>query len=372
MRNQHIEKSLWLLALLLTATLASLGCGERRSSTEEAEAADGAQEAVPVATASVIIGTAFEAVQATGTIQPRHRADIGAEVQGQVVEILKDVGNWVRRGDVILRLDPEPYDLAVAQAEAQLLGSEAAFRKAERDYQRNLKLYQSQDISQFVLENSRLQMQSAEAAYRTAEAALKMAKRRRRKADLVAPFDGWVARRLVDLGQTIAPGVPAVRVVDISSVKVEVGLAEKDVVKVQVGQKAVLSVDAFPGQSFPGKVTAVGPEADPRSRSFPVEISAENSAENRLRAGMVARVRIFTKELRDVPLVPRAAILERSGRTLLFVVKGGVAEERHPRLGPVTGDQVAIVDGVEAGEAVVIAGQENLADGTAVLVKDGG
>jgi RND family efflux transporter MFP subunit len=357
------------LGALLTAAVVLAACGDRTGPADEAEASDGTREAVPVATAPVRAGTAYEIVEATGTVAPRHQADIGAEVQGQVVEIVKDVGDWVQKGDVILRLDPELPDLSVAQAEAQFLGAEAAYRKAERDYQRNVKLFESQDISEFTLENSRLQMQSAKAAYLTAKAALEMAQRQRRKADITAPFNGWVARRYVDLGQTVAPGVPVVRVVDISSVKVEVGLAEKDIVKVRENQKAVLILDVYPGRTFPGRVSAVGPEADVRSRSFPVEISAANSAEQRLRAGMVAKVRIFTKELKGVPIIPRAALLERSNKTLLFVVRDGLAAEREPVLGVAFGDSVAVLEGVAPGETVVIAGQENLADGTRVVVR---
>ena len=356
------------VASVLAAVVVITACGERSGPAEEAQAADGVQKAVPVAVTRVSAGTAFDVVEATGTIAARHRADIGAEVQGQVIEILKDVGDWAKEGEVILRLDPELHDLSVDQAEAQFLGAEAAYKKAERDYERNLKLFESQDISEFALENSRLQMQSAKAAYLTAKAALAMAQRQRRNADITAPFNGWLAIRYVDLGQTLAPGVPVARVVDISTVKVEVGLAEKDVVNVRQGQKAILRVDAFPDRTFPGRVTAIGPEADPRSRSFPVEITAENTAKERLRAGMVAKVRIFTRELKNVPVVPRTALLERSKRTLLFVVKDGIAEEREPVLGVAFGDSVAVLSGVSAGERIVLAGQENLADGTKVVV----
>lgn len=361
---RHFVASLMLVAV-------ATACGQTGSSEQdETAAANGTPEAVPVATVIARSGTAYEIVEATGTVAPWHQADIGAEVQGRVVEVAADVGDWVEQGDLILRLDPELYDLAVEQAEAQLLGAEAAFRKAKRDYQRNQKLYETRDISKFALESSLLQMQTAQAAYLTAKAALATARRQRRNADIAAPFSGWVARRFVDLGQTVAPGVPVARVVDITSVKVEVGLAEKDVVKVAKGQRATLTVDAFPGQEFAGQVATIGPEADPRARSFPVEIRASNTDQNRLRAGMVAKVRIFIRELKDVVVLPRAALLERSGQTLLFAIVNGQAQQRQPVLAAARGDSVAVLRGMQPGEEIVVAGQENLADGTRVIVQN--
>ncbi|MFQ5772540.1 MAG: efflux RND transporter periplasmic adaptor subunit, partial [bacterium] len=184
----------------------------------------------------------------------------------------------------------------------------------------------------------------------------------------VSPVNGFIAAKLVELGSTVAPGTPVAKVVDISQVKIKFGVPEKDLVKISKGVPATILVDSYPHVTFKGTVSAVGPQADLTTRSFPVEILVQNS-DYRLKAGMVARVEAAAKTLRDVVLVPKSAFLERSGQTLIFVIKNDRAQLRIPKFGLEQGDYIALLDGAKAGEEIVILGQENLTQGVKVNVK---
>lgn len=359
----------WLINFCLLCTIVLTACGDSRNGADGTDGlpADSSQ-AVPVVTHVIRKGDVADRIPATGTVFPLHDVTVSAQTAGAITQILVEVGDRVKKGAALMQIDPELKELALQQAEARLIEARAAFEKAKTDFTRNKKLHETQDISDYIFENVRLQMESAKAAYLTAEANVKMAKRQLRDARVESPVDGFIAARFVDLGSTVAPGAPIAKVVDISRVKIKIGVAEKDIVRVARGQPAGIKVDSFADESFEGAVSAVGPQADLSTRTFPVEIQVENP-DYRLKAGMAAKVEIFAETTEDVTLIPKSALLERGGQTLIFVVKNGRAEKRLPKLGPESGDEIVLLQGAGAGEEVVILGQENLVDGTRVEVK---
>jgi membrane fusion protein (multidrug efflux system) len=245
----------------------------------------------------------------------------------------------------------------------------AAFNKALRDFERNKKLFETRDISEYMFENIRLQRESAEAALKMAEANLQLAQRQLNDCTIESPIDGIVATRLAEFGNTVAPGTPLMKVVNIMSVRLKFGVAEKDVARITAGQPASALIPALPGKTFDGTVTAISPQADLTTRTFPVEVTIENR-NYELKAGMAATVRLVSPDRREFPLLPKSALIERGGETIVYVVKNGRAEKRMPELGPESGDSIAVIRGVEAGEEVVVLGQENLIPGSDVRIKN--
>ena len=131
---------------------------------------------------------------------------------------------------------------------------------------------------------------------------------------------------------------------------------------------ANIFVDSYRQTRFEGVVTAVGPQAVLSTRAFPVEVTVVN-ARFQLKAGMIVRIEVTSRTIENAPLLPKSALLVRSGQTLIFVIEDGKAVPRTPRLGLEVGDTIAVLEGVEAGEEVVVLGQENLAQGVRVEVK---
>ncbi|MFQ5822558.1 MAG: efflux RND transporter periplasmic adaptor subunit [bacterium] len=360
---------LFLIYFILTLTLFQIACGDGEQSKggNNGTEVDSVQ-AVPVETYAIQTGKVADKVRATGTIVPLHDVLVSSETAGTITQVYVEVGEQVKKGTPLVQIDQELKQLSLEQAEARLIEAKAAYKKAKRDFERNQKLYETRDISEYVFENARLQKESAEAAYLTAQANVKMAKRQLKDTRIVSPVNGFVAARIVELGTTVAPGTPIAKVVDISQIKVKFGVAEKDIVKIRKGQTATITVDSFPNEIFEGTVSAVGPQADLSSRAFPVEILVKNP-DYRLKAGMVAKVEVTTQILQNVPLLPKSALLERSGQTIIFVIKNGKAQKRIPKLGLESSNKIVLLDGAEAGDDVVILGQENLTDGVEVTVK---
>ncbi len=323
--------------------------------------------AIAVETYILNKGEVVEKIISTGTIVPIHDVLVSSETSGTIIAIYVEVGDWLERGDSLIQIDPELKQLSLDQAEAGLIEAKAAKEKSSKDFERNKKLFVSKDISEYIFENARLKMESAQSYLLMAQANVKMAMRQLKDTRIVSPINGFVAVRLVELGGTVAPGTPIAKIVDISKIKVKFGVPENDIVKIKKRNSAVITLDTFPEEKFIGIVTAVGPQADLATRSFPVEVLVKNPG-NRLKAGMVAKVEVLTNIMYEVPLLPKSALLERSGQTFIFVIKKNIAEKRTPDFGLEKSDKIALISGAEVGEEVVILGQENLTQGVPVNV----
>lgn len=332
-----------------------IACGQKAPEKNDDGAAAAEKKAVPVSVATVTAGEYIRTVSATGTIRPRYEASISAGVAGQVQKVHVEVGDRVKQGQILVEIDPELYQAQAEQARA-------AYHKAQTDLQRNEKLFATRDIPETILEAARLQEKSALVAMKQAEKQLHDAR-------YPSPFDGWVAARPVQLGSTIAPGMPVITIVDIYQVKVGLGVSEEDITHLQAGQPVKLTVDVYPDREFAGRITAVGPQADATSRLFPVEVIAMNPPGLPLRGGMVARAEIEFERLKNAPLLPQDAVIQRGGETLVFVVANHVAKRRVPKLGAKQGGFYLIHEGLQVGDVVVVAGQEGLTEGTAVEIQ---
>lgn len=358
------------ILLLMALSIAfNHGCGSGGATNESTNGVNtDLQNRIPVHTEIVQKGEVVDIVSATGTIFARHDVLVSSQAAGTIIEVFVEVGDRVKKGAPLLQIDPELKHLALDQAEASLLQAKAAFEKAAKDFERNKKLHQTNDISEYIFESARLQKESAQATYLTAQANVKMARRHLADTRITSPVDGLVAARIIELGGAVTPGAPVAKVVDISQVKVKFGVAENDVIKIAQGQAAEISVDSYGQLKFSGKVSSVGPQADLSTRTFPVEVLVENR-DYRLKAGMIAKVELSTQTNEDVLLLPKSALLERANQTIIFIIKDGTAQKRTPELGLESGGLIEILEGAEAGEEVVVMGQENLADGVAVEVK---
>ncbi len=358
----------WFLSVLLG--LAAIGCGSDAENAAEAanSAAPAEVDGVPVTVTVVQTADVSDSIELTGTLRPLHEAVIAAQVAGEVKAVYVDLGSEVKKDQPLVQIDPRTYELRLDQARANANSARAAYEKAKADYERNVKLHQSGDVSDFVLETARVQLAAAEAAYQAAEAAQKMAQKQLDDTLLKAPFAGMVSAVPVDPGNAVAPGTPLVTVVDVRKLRLQVGVSEKDITRLRKGQSCIITLDAYPGVEFKGRIVALGPAANPQTKTFPVKIVLPNSRQHPLRAGMVARATIILKQYQNVALVPLSAVLKQQDDYVAFVVENQRARRRVLEIGPQQEDAVAVLSGLRAGERVVVLGQDQLADGTPVHV----
>ncbi len=337
-------------ALLLA--LATAACGTSASG-EEAPSV----EVVPVRTAPVAEEWVARPVEATGTLAAKDEMELAFKVGGIVSRVLVAEGETVRRGQLLATLDPGEIDAAVSRASS-------AAAKAERDLARARALYAD---SVATLQ----QLQDAATGAEVARSDLRAAAFNRRYASILAPAGGTVLRRMAEGGELMAPGAPVLVLGSSERGQVlRVGLADRDAVRVKVGDAAELRFDAFPGETFRGTVRETAGAASAQTGTYEVEVGVEAPGRT-LPSGLVGRVEIRPSEGRRMQTVPIEAVLEADGdaATVYTLDATGRKARRVPiRVAFIRGSRVAVAGGLDGVSAVVTDGAAYLGDGAAVKV----
>jgi len=233
--------------------------------------------------------------------------------------------------------------------------AEAAVVQARGAYQLATKPYTEQDIAQ------------VRAGVEQAKAALEMAELGLKESVVVSPIEGVVSERQVSVGALVGPTTPIVTLVS-SDVEVALGVEEGQIGQVKEGQGAEIRVAAYPGEVIKAKVAMISPTADAKTRTFQVKVRPEGG-EGKLRPGMFAQVKIVVAEKERAMLVPKEAVVSRGGEASVFVVNGDSVQMRQIKVGLVQEGSVEVLEGLQAGEEVVVAGQNELRDGDKVEKK---
>jgi len=350
-------------------------------------------------------------VEASGAVEANVTAQAAFQIAGRVARVLVDEGQPVAKGQVLAELDAADYrngyDAAKGQADAaqavdrkaqegpraqELSQARIDFEQRQDEYQRMKFLYDHQSLpandfkkieAAYQAAQQRYEMarqgtrtqdkQAASAQYHAAEAGMREARKHLEDCQLRAPIAGLVGIRRIDAGNTIAAGTPVIGVLDLNPVKVRVAVPESEIGKVHEGARATVSIPSLEGRAFEGKVEAVGVAADPASRTYTVKITVANP-QHVLRAGMVAVTRIYGSTIVNALTVPGAAIVhDAQGATEVYVYEPSRQRvyARRVDLGDVVNNEVEIRGGLNQNEQVVVAGQQNVREGSAVLLAGG-
>jgi len=314
-------------------------------------------EAIPVTVVPAAVRPVERVVSVVGTLAAAEETDLASETEGQVMGIEADLGDRVVAGQILARVRSDVL-------EAQLREAEAAFDKASADETRAKPLRDDGVIA--VQEYERVRTEREVTRARRDRLRIEV-----ERAALRAPFAGSVSARLVSVGDYVRPGVVVFRLVQDDPLKFRGDVPERDIPALQVGQTLRVVVDAYPGETFLGKIARVGAASDPTARSLAFEGEVPN-ADHRLRPGFFGRGEVLIKRDERGLAVPRAAVSIFAGVTKVFVVEDGVARERPVTLGSDLGDGwVEIASGLPRGVDVATSGLSRLSDGARVSVKAG-
>jgi HlyD family secretion protein len=284
--------------------------------------------ALELKTAKVTMGDIVQAVTANGQITPLKNVQVGTQVSGIIKELFVDFNSRVTNGQVIAIIDPSTYEQTITQAEAELANAKAAYLYAELNHKRAKELRAAELISPSDFDKTIVDLAQAEAVVKTRQASLKRAQVDLDKTTIVAPVDGIVISRSVDVGQTVAASfnTPTLFQIanDLRHMRIEAMVSEADVGGVDEGQDVTFQVDAFPGRPFRGKVTQVryAPITNQNVVSYSCVVDVDNS-DLKLRPGMTATASIITGEKRGVLRLPNAALRFRPPEELLPKPAGG-------------------------------------------------
>jgi multidrug efflux system membrane fusion protein len=257
------------------------------------------------------------------------------------------------------------------EAQAGLADARARMAKADLDFGRATRLFETQSLTKPDYDAARAAFESNTANVKAAQERIQQAEVTLRDTRLVAPINGVVLKRNITAGTLASPGVPAFTLADISAMKAVFGVPDVVVTHMRTGGQLQIYTEAFPGEQFNGTITRLSAAADPRSRIFEVEVTVPNPKE-RLRIGMVATLQIDEPKAAPVAAIPLSAIVTSpvKGKYAVYTVDSDngqqIVRRRQVELGQTFGNDVAVLSGVKTGESIVIIGANLLNEGDAI------
>lgn len=342
-----------------------------------------------------------------GTLAAEDEVTISAQAEGQVSRIVADLGDRVTAGQVLVELDREKAQYLADQQAAAFARALAKFGASDVDHlpriedtpdvQRALaELEQARQaaeraqalgrrsiLAKQVVDDADATLRAKQASYNAAlqnakdlraeidgsTASLKLAQRELRDTSIRAPFDGYVQKRLVALGEYVKMQQPVISVVRMDPLKLTAEIPEKMASWVSVGQPVAISVDAYPDLAVVGKISRISPAVNTTTRAFAFEGRVPNE-KALLKPGTFARVRIESGKVDQVLTVAHRALQYRYGVNRVFVVNGDQLAVRELKVGDRVGDRIEVVGGVKAGESIAMTDVEKLVDGQKVSIGD--
>jgi multidrug efflux pump subunit AcrA (membrane-fusion protein) len=414
LRKQFI---IWLVALaLLSLSAFATSCSGSKANVRVGPTPAPSPVAIVVSTAPAILRQLPRYFEATGSLAGDMQSDVQPQTSGKVVAVGVDLGSYVKRGQMIVRLEPVDSKLRVDQAIAQLESAKAAARQAEekiglkpgqpfdpervpevaaaranyelaeKNLQRALKLIETGDVSRASYDQLKAQRDALRENYQAmlaqarqnfaavavarsnvanAQSQVDLARRALAYTVINSPIDGFVAERPVDLGEYVTTTTKVATVVRTNPLRIRIDIPEQAIPEIKLGQAVAMTTSAWPDRSFSGRIARISPNVTPSSRTLTVEAEIDNSG-GALKPGQFATVRILLPRSEPAVLVPARAVHTESGVSRVFVIKNGHAEQRLVQLGQMEGDLIEIKQGVAADEPVATSNVELLSDGVAV------
>jgi membrane fusion protein (multidrug efflux system) len=325
-------------------------------------------EATPVTVAAVTNVAWDKTVSIIGTLYPKDEATLGAQVEGTVEQTLVDFGDRIRTNQDLAFIDTGSYEAQLEQASGNLAKADANVANARKSFDRSQQLRKIGVASESDFDLAKAQLDEWEAEVKAARGAASVARLNLERSRVQAPFDGAVARRIVGRGDFVKVGSPLFEVVNDSVLKFIFQVPERYGSFVQKKLPVTFSVDNYPNETFTGSVYLISPSVSIPSRAFGVGALVTNT-NFRLKANTFARGSLVVERAVPTPVVPLESVVSFAGVTKVFVVENNVARSRSVVVGRIRSGVQEIVDGLKAGETVVVSGQSRLSDGAAVVLQ---
>ncbi len=358
------------------------GCS--RGKPQEAASQAHTEQAVTITTRPVETHEVKRTVEMVGTLSGWEEVTISNETAGTIEKILVDLGDKVKKGQLLIRLDQREAKLALAQAEANLQAAKKALAQAQaewRDADLNLTrirqlhsegvIATSQlDVAQTRFDSIEAQAHAREADIDRFRALVDLAHKHLSDTEIVAPISSEVQQRLVSIGEGVKEKTPLLHLVVTDPLKLQGTVPERFAPEIKIEQPVDVQVEAFTEQVFSGMVQRVSPAVDVQTRSLALEAKVPNSA-GLLKAGFFAKGLILIGVNPQAVFVPEEAVYSFVGITKAFVVRDGTAQERQVKTGVRTNSLVEVTEGLQPGETVATSGLAQLYQGAKVRVVNG-
>ncbi len=315
-----------------------------------------------------------------GTVKGETEIELRFEINGVIKSIYFREGERVKKGDLVASLNPKDAQLRLMYVENKLASAQAAYQSVLKKLEVHQKLYEAGAIIKSKLEEIELECKSTEFQLETIKTEKELAENELEKTNLYAPINGVMGSRDAEEGEFVSSQDKIASLLEIDNVLVEVGIVERDIDKIKLGQKAKLFVDAYPEVAFEGMVDNIFPIVEGKSRTLTAKIKVHNP-NNLLLPGMFCRAEIAIIELKGALLIPSSSLIPAAGQITLVPViparslqidkdeiKTGTVQLRRVTVGYMTSDYAQIIEGLNEDDLVVIEARGELKDKAQVRI----
>jgi len=320
-----------LLSILAVSALGLAGCGKGTGGTPDKPAPPplllSSEDVITLANNSLTSGPSI-----TGSVEPERRADLRAEVPAVVLAVLKENGDPVKRGDLLVRLDQTSIRDSLNSADASARAASQAYDQSQRQYERMAKLRETGVVSMQQLEDVEIARNSAQSEREASRSRLVTARQQLERTEVRAPFDGIVSDRKVSAGDTTQIGKELLKVIDPTSLRFEGFVSADSVGEVQAGQKVWFRIHGFADKDFTGVITRVNPAANTTTRQVEVLVSFDDARQQPNVAGLYAEGHIETHSIATLSL-SSASIVREGDNAFAWRVNDGKLQKAKLALG---------------------------------------
>lgn len=352
------------MILILALSAALTGCAPGKTDPSKEPGAIAKEEAVLVKTAPAAVQTFADAIQISGDAGPVEEAEVSAKIGGDIYQLAGDVGDTVKKGQVLARIDATRYSLAKEKAGLGVTTAQLTLEQQKTDLDRAQALYDQKAISQKEYEAALNSYRMNEISLRSAQADLRSADINLRDTTVTSPISGYISARKVNSGENVNPGAPLFTIVDLRKAVISSGVAEDAVNQLKPGMTVQITFEALGGQEFAGVITHISPVQD-AAKLYPVKIEVDN-AQGLIKAGMFANGAIALSQGVESLAVPKEAVIHEQGKDYVFIASGGKALRKEVTVGLGDEKHYQVKSGINAGDAIIIVGHEKLKDGALV------
>lgn len=308
-------------------------------------------------------------IEAVGSLKTIEDVILSPKRSGIIKNILVKEGDRVRRGQVLVQLDDVDARLQVERAEALLKQAETTLETDQNILTRYQRLLEMKVIPQQTYDDLKLRVKLDEVRLELAKTELEMAKQNLLDHQIVSPIEGMVDLKIAALGEhvNVAPKDQIMRIVQMDPLELEFYIPENRVGRIRIGSRIQFTLKAFTGETFFGTLQYISPTVDPVTRNVKMKAHVKNS-DHRLKPGFFAEVTIQAGQNPSALIIPESALISQEGKFYTFTIEDGIARRHEVEIGVRSGGKVEILKGIQHGDCVVIAGHEQISDGTKVKI----
>ncbi|MES0096579.1 efflux RND transporter periplasmic adaptor subunit [Mesorhizobium sp. M0019] len=338
------------LALIMVVALGLAGCSQEKAEVTEIIR--------PVKVVEIAKASDTRQLSYSGSVRARTEMNLGFRINGKITERLVDIGDRVKPGDVLARIDPTDYELSVRSAQASLDAADRQVETVELTRKRAEQLYAKNFAPKSQLEQATLAYNQAVATRDSARSQLAQAQNQVRYTDLKADKNGIVTAVAADVGQVVGSGTPVVTVAVDGEKEVLIAVPETDIAEFKPGKTVKAGFWSDEALTLDGKVREVAGSADPQSRTFAVRVSLPN--DSRVLLGMTASIEAAADNRQQLVSIPLAALAQKDSQSIVWTVdrNGGTVHAHPVKVAAFTPDGVSVADGLKPGDVVVAAGTQ--------------